>query len=146
MIAPRDSQIEVKLVPGFKLSNLLGNDRLSIADPASVPAGKYARSALQTLSMWSDIEHKLVAAENVRAALNYVALGEAPLGIVYKTDALLDKRVRIVGEFDEQTHSRILYPVALTPTASSAATKFLSYMRSSPAQAVFLRYGFKTLH
>ncbi len=145
MICPIDAQIKIRIGQGFKLSTLLHNSRLAIADPASVPAGKYAYSALQALDLWSDVKNKLASAENVRGALNYVALGEASLGIVYKTDALLDKRVRIVYQFNEQTHPPIMYPIALTRTATKETKLFFAYLRSPAAQAVYKKYGFKSI-
>ena len=143
MIAPIDSDVTITIQGGFKLSSILKNDRLAIADPDTVPAGKYARSALQSLNLWNDVENKLVKADSVRSALMYVALKESPLGLVYVTDALLEKRVRVVYRFSETTHPPIVYPVATTSTASPTAKDFIQFLQSSEAQDVFVKYGFK---
>lgn len=145
LIAPLDSNLQLKIAPGFALDKALGAGRLSTGDPDSVPAGKYARSALMTLGVWNAVADKLVRADSVRTALAFVDRGEAPLGIVYETDALIDKRVRIVDTFPANAHPAIVYPVALTRTAQPGAERFLAYLRSATAQAVFKKYGFSVL-
>jgi molybdate transport system substrate-binding protein len=142
LIAPSDSPVQLKIAPGFALSAALGKDRLSIGDPDSVPAGIYARAALLSLNVWNDVSDKVVRADSVRTALLFVSRGEVPLGIVYETDALIDKRVRIVDYFPASSHPLIVYPVALTPTASSGAVKFLAFLRGPVGQAAFKKYGF----
>jgi molybdate transport system substrate-binding protein len=107
-----------------------------------VPAGKYAREALTKLGVWDTVSRKIAAAENVRAALMLVSRGESPLGIVYRTDALADPEVAIVDTFPEATHSPIVYPVALTATASAAAGKVLEFLKTPAARAVFYKHGF----
>jgi molybdate transport system substrate-binding protein len=134
--------VELKIERGFGLVQALGGKRLSTGDPDSVPVGKYARSALTTLGVWNDVADRLVRADNVRTALLFVERGEAPLGIVYLTDALIDKKVRVVGTFPANTHSPIVYPVALTRTASPAAAQFVAYLASPEAARVFEKYGF----
>ena len=99
LIAPADSPLRPDITPGFDLAAALGDGRLATADPDSVPAGEYARAALTKLGVWQRVSERLVRGENVRAALAYVARGEAPLGIVYQTDAQAEKRVRVVGVF-----------------------------------------------
>ena len=121
----------------------MGNGKLATGDPDSVPVGKYARAALEKLGIWSSVSGRIVGAENVRAALAFVARGEAPLGIVYKTDALAEKRVRIVDEFPPDTHPSIVYPIALTARASPAAQQFLDFVLGDAARAVFRKYGFQ---
>lgn len=143
LIAPKMSSVAVTIAPGFPLAKLLGNDRLAMADPSAVPAGKYGKAALENLGVWKDVESKTAPTENVRAALALVSRGETPFGIVYRTDALADKGVRIVGEFPASTHAPIVYPVALTSASkNAAATVFFGYLSSPAARAVFEKYGF----
>src|SRR5581483_10589285 len=145
LIAPAASALRVSIAPGFDLSRLLGGGHLAVADPDSVPAGIYAREALQKLGAWDSVVPHLVRAENVRAALAYVARGDAPLGIVYRTDALVQKGVRIVGVFPASSHSPIVYPVALTRGASNAAARYLAFIVSADARPVFRKWGFEPL-
>ncbi len=146
LVAPADSSIVLKVEPGFALLAALGrNGRLATGDPDSVPAGKYAKSALTSLGVWKDIEPRLVRAENVRAALAFVARGEVPLGIVYQTDAKADPKVRLVDLFPESSHAAITYPVAATATASAQAAEFVAFLSSPAARAIFTRAGFQTL-
>jgi molybdate transport system substrate-binding protein len=146
LIAPANSPISLKIEPHFPLAAALGNGRLATGDPDSVPVGRYARAALTTLDVWNSIADKLVRAENVRAALAFVERGEVPLGIVYRSDALVDKGVRIVDVFPLDSHPPITYPIALTLGAKSSAAKFAAYLRTPAAAAVFLKYGFAPLH
>lgn len=147
LIAPAASTVRLSIGPGFALAAALGpGGRLSIADPDSVPAGRYARAALTSLGVWAQVEGRTARAENVRAALTFVARGEAPLGITYDTDAKVDPRVRIVALFPETSHPRIVYPAAvLTASRNPAADRLLAFLRGAEARAVFERYGFKTL-
>jgi molybdate transport system substrate-binding protein len=143
LIAAADSQIKLKIGPHFPLVAALGKDgRLATGDPDSVPAGRYARSALSTLGVWDEVSPRLARAENVRVALLYVARGEAPLGIVYATDALVDKTVRVVDTFPANTHPPLVYPVALTKSAQSAAAAFVAYLTGPRGHEVFAKYGF----
>lgn len=145
LVAPSDSNIAVRIVPHFDLLGALNGGRLSVADPDSVPAGKYARTALTTLGVWNSVVNHLVNAENVRVALAYVARGEAPLGIVYATDAYSDKHVRIVGSFPDSSHPPIVYPVALTRDARPDARAFLVFLSGPEARAIFEKDGFTVL-
>ena len=145
LIAPAGSSLRVGIRPGFDLVRLLGNGHLAVADPDSVPAGIYARAALQKLGVWNGVAPRLVRAENVRAALAYVARGDAPLGIVYRTDALVETRVRVVGVFPAGSHPPIVYPVALTRTAGPGAAPFLSFITSAAARPIFRKWGFEPL-
>jgi molybdate transport system substrate-binding protein len=145
LIAPAGSSLQVSIGPGLDLPRLLGGGRLAVADPDSVPAGIYARQALTKLGVWRAVVPQMVRAENVRAALEYVARGDAPLGIVYRTDALVEKRVRIVGVFPPDSHPRIVYPVALTRRADAPATRYLAFITSSDAQPIFRKWGFEPL-
>ena len=133
------------ITPGFDLAAALGEGRLATADPDSVPAGMYVRAALTKLGVWQRVSDRLVRGENVRAALAYVARGEAPLGIVYQTDAQAEKRVRVVGVFPEDSHPPITYPVALTVRARPEAARFADFLASDTARQIFTRYGFTTL-
>lgn len=142
LIAPADSTVSLKIRPGMDLTAALGEGKLATGDPDSVPVGKYAKAALQKLGVWDRISGRIVSAENVRAALAFVARGEAPLGIVYKTDALAEKKVRIVAEFPANTHPPITYPIALTTRAGAGAQQFVDFVRTPPAAAIFRHYGF----
>jgi molybdate transport system substrate-binding protein len=146
LIAPRDSKINnVNIAPGFDLAGLAGGGRIATGDVRAVPAGLYAKAALEKLGVWSSVEPKMAMAENVRAALVLVARGEAPLGIVYETDAKIDPGVKIVGVFPEDSHPPIIYPVALTKEAKPDAAQYLAFLRTAVARAVFERYGFRVL-
>lgn len=145
LIAPRDSRIALRLAPGVPLARALGDGRLAIADPAAVPAGRYAKAALTSLGAWPSVEPKLARTENVRAALALVERGEAPLGIVYATDARASTKVRVVGQFSAASHPPISYPIALLATAASPdAEPFRRFLISSPGRAIFRRFGFGT--
>ena len=146
LIAPKDSKVgTVTIGPGFDLAALAGSGRIATGDVRAVPAGLYAKAALEKLGIWSSVESKLAMAENVRAALLLVARGEAPLGIVYETDAKIDPSVKIVGVFPEDSHPPIVYPVALTKNAKPDAAQYLAFLSEPEARAVFERYGFRTL-
>ena len=145
LIAPADSRIALAVAPHFDLAGALGNGRLALADPAAVPAGKYAKAALTSLGVWQAVESKVVPAENVRVALAYVARGEAPLGIVYATDAKAEPKVRVVGAFPDDSYPRIVYPAALTKEARPEARGFLAYLSGARARAIFEKAGFPVL-
>jgi molybdate transport system substrate-binding protein len=114
-----------------------------MADPDSVPAGRYGRAALINLGVWPAVQGKVARAENVRAALALVERREAPFGIVYATDAKASRKVRVVGAFPSSSHSPILYPLALLKTASSRdAEPFRRFLLSAQGKAIFARYGF----
>jgi molybdate transport system substrate-binding protein len=145
LIAPAQSNLRLELSKGLALADALRGGRLSVADPDTVPAGRYAQAALASLGVWRQVEDRLARADNVRAALNFVARGETPLGIVYATDAWIAKGVRIVGTFPEASHPPIRYPAAATNSAGPVAPAFLDFLASSEAAAVWKRHGFKTL-
>jgi molybdate transport system substrate-binding protein len=145
LIAPATTSLRVPIAPGLDLAKLLGGGRLAIADPDSVPAGIYAREALQKLGSWSRLLPRLARAENVRVALEYVARGDAPLGIVYRTDALAQRKVRIVGVFPADSHPPIVYPAALTRRAGAAAARYLAFISGPDAQPIFRKWGFESL-
>jgi molybdate transport system substrate-binding protein len=146
LIVPKDSKIgDVTIAPGFDLAALAGDGRIAAGDVRAVPAGLYAKAALEKLGVWAAVEPKLAMAENVRAALVLVARGEAPLGIVYETDAKIEPGVKIVGVFPEDSHPPIVYPVALTANAKPDAAQYLAFLRTQAAKSIFERYGFSFL-
>ena len=142
LIAPRATKVGLKIGKGFGLAAALGRDRLALANPDVVPAGKYARTALTSLGVWDSVAGRVAAAENVRGALALVSRGEAPLGIVYRTDALVDSGVVVVDTFPESSHPPVIYPVALLPPASAEAVRVLAFLKAPAALAVFQRHGF----
>ena len=145
LIAPANSRLRVTIAPRFPLARMLGAGRLAMADPDAVPAGKYGRESLTALGVWPQVRDKVARAENVRAALTLVARGEAPLGIVYTTDALADRSVRVVGTFPPRSHALIAYPVAtLASSTNRDAEPFRRFLISAEGKAVFRRFGFGT--
>jgi len=142
LIAPRDAPVSLDIETGFPLVDALGSSRLAVADPSAVPAGKYARAALRSLGLWDAVSTRLAPAENVRAALLLVARGEAPLGIVYQTDAVADPGVVIVDTFPESTHPPIVYPAALTRAAPDDALRLLNFLSSAAARSTLEAQGF----
>ncbi len=151
LVAPSDSGMRLLIREGFDLAGALGRSgRLAIGEPESVPAGRYARDALRSLGVWNSVADRLLPSENVRAALEYVARGEAPLGIVYETDALIEPRVRIVALFPPSSHPRIDYPAAVVAAPhggplrgrAADADRFVRFLASPEAQRIFHKYGF----
>lgn len=144
LVAPADSTVKLAIADHFDLIGALGSDgRLAMGEPSSVPAGKYAKSALTALGVWDAVQQRIVSADNVRAALNFVARGEAPLGIVYRSDAISEPAVRIVDTFAPATHAPIVYPAAvLTDHDTPAARRLLALLREPATQTIFRRYGF----
>ncbi|MDE2219112.1 MAG: molybdate ABC transporter substrate-binding protein [Gammaproteobacteria bacterium] len=145
LVAPADSTVQLKVEPNFKLAVALAGGRLAMGDPDAVPVGRYARSALRRLGVWDELAHRLVLADNVRTALAFVARGEAPLGIVYATDAKIEPGVRIVDLFPSGSHSPIDYPIALTSGARPQAAAFIEFLRGPFGTAAFEKYGFIVL-
>jgi molybdate transport system substrate-binding protein len=146
LVAPADSSVKLEIKPGFPLAAALGDNHLAMADPDAVPAGKYGKAALQKLGVWDTVESKVARAEDVRAALLFVSRKEAPLGIVYQTDATADKGVKIVAAFPADTYPPIIYPIALTASSKNAyAVKFLAFLRSDGAKPYFEKQGFAVL-
>jgi molybdate transport system substrate-binding protein len=146
MVAPAGSGTKVDMKPGLDLVGMLRGGRLAMADPDSVPAGKYGKAALEKLGIWQSVAPHVAGAENVRAALLYVDRKETPLGIVYATDAVSDPNVEIVGVFPEDTHPPIIYPIAVTAASKNpAAGKFLAFIESPTAKPAFEKQGFTVL-
>ena len=143
LVAPADSKLQLTIAPHFDLARALGTrGRIATGDPASVPVGKYARAALTALGVWDSVADRIVPAENVRSALNFVALGETPLGIVYATDAKGQAKVRVVDTFPASSHDPIAYPAAVTARGGAAAAGFVQFLRGGKARAIFIKYGF----
>jgi len=146
IIAPKEAKTSTVDIRGADLARALAGGRLSMANVDAVPAGKYGKAALQKLGAWNDVKDKIAQAENVRAALLLVARGEAPLGIVYGTDAAAEPSVRIVATFPADSHPPIIYPAALTKDSSNADAKpFLDHLRSAKARVSFEKQGFTVL-
>ena len=145
LIAPSDSKVRISLDPAFNLSTSF-DGRLCTGDPASVPVGKYAKQALTHYNWWAKIETRIVGTEDVRTALAFVERGECSLGIVYKTDAQLSKKVKVVATFPAASHTPIEYPGALTKNAGAESKTFWAFLQSDEANAVFVRYGFSPLN
>lgn len=146
LIAPADSKVKLKIGPHFAIVAALGKGRLATGDPDAVPVGRYAREALTALGVWSEVSERMVRADSVRSALAFVDRGEAALGIVYETDALIDKQVRVVDVFPDNSHLPIVYPIALTSAAKSGAAGFVAYVRGPAGEIAFKAYGFRPLH
>jgi molybdate transport system substrate-binding protein len=146
LIAPKDASINVDIKPGFDLAALLKGGHLAMGNVDAVPAGKYGKAALEKLGAWDGVKGRIAQAESVRAALLLVSRGEAPLGVVYQTDAVSDPGVKIVGSFPDDTHPPIIYPIALTKDSTNPdAQAFLNYLRSPAARPAFERQGFTVL-
>ncbi len=145
LVAPKDSAAALNLMPGADLAQALGGGRLAIGNVDSVPAGKYGKAALEKLGLWASVVGKLAQAESVRAALLLVSRGEAPLGVVYRTDAASDPAVKIVATFPADSHPPIRYSIALTVKAGPAAAAFLDYIKSEKAAPFFKAQGFTVL-
>ena len=146
LVAHGADALPVEIDKGFALSALLGDGRLAMALVDAVPAGIYGKAALESLGLWSDVAPKVVQSDNVRAALALVALGEAPYGIVYATDAAAADNVTVVGRFPTDSHPPIIYPVAdLANRDGPAEAAFLAYLRSPEARVVFERQGFNVI-
>lgn len=143
LIAPAGQPVKLAIRPGFPLARALGEGRLAMADPASVPAGRYGKAALTRLGVWASVEGRVVRAENVRAALLLVERGETPLGVVYATDARASAKVRVVGVFPAASHPPITYPIARLKTSTDPeAEAFRRFLLSPTGRAIFARHGF----
>ncbi len=134
--------VEMNLTPDTDLAGMLGDGRLAMALVDAVPAGIYGKAALTSLGLWPGVADKVAQTDNVRAALALVALGEAPLGIVYATDAMAEPRVSAIATFPESSHPPIVYPAAAVQGSGAPAAAFLSHLRTPLSRAVFERLGF----
>lgn len=146
LVAPKNSEISIKIDRRFPLSDILGKEKLSLAEVSAVPAGIYAKQALENLDVWDSVKDKIAQSDNVRSALMLVSKGEAPLGIVYVTDAFADKNVKIVDIFSSDLYKPIIYPAAVIADSINENTKiFMSYLRTEKAKTVFEKHGFSVL-
>lgn len=146
LIAPADTPRSFTLAKGADLGAFVGDGRIAVADVTSVPAGKYAKQALQALDLWTGAENKLAQSDNVWATLALVTRGEAVAGIVYATDANSEKRVKLLGTFPADSHAPIVYPVAIVATSANPdAQAFLTYLRSPAAKRAYAAQGFTFL-
>lgn len=133
----------IKSASNWPLVSFLGHQRLAIGDPDHVPAGMYAKQALQALSLWDQLDQLIARTSNVRTALALVERGETPLGIVYATDAAIAQGIRVVRPFPEQLHNPIRYPIGLIgPHPSPQAQRFYQYLSENEAKRVFKHYQF----
>ena len=143
LVAPKASAATVDLSRAASLDAAIGKGRLAMANPDAVPAGKYGKAALTQLKLWDQVAGKVAATDNVRAALALVESGEAPLGIVYATDAAASAKVRVVATFPAGSHPPIRYSVAiLAASTSGQADSFEHFLKSTMGRAIFARYGF----
>jgi molybdate transport system substrate-binding protein len=147
LIVPNASKLaSVAIGKGVDIARLAGDGRIAVADTTAVPAGRYAKAALVSLGAWPAAEPKLAQAENVRAALAYVARGETPIGIVYATDAQVEPGVKIVGVFPDGSHPPIVYALAAVAASKNGhAARYLHFLQRPAAAAIFRRYGFRVL-
>jgi molybdate transport system substrate-binding protein len=143
LVAPRDSDATIEIGPGFDLVGALDGGRLAMGDPDHVPAGIYGKAALENLGVWNAVAPHVARADNVRAALALVSLGEAPLGVVYSSDAVADDSVKVVGEFPQDSFPEIVYPAAIIADSQHAdAAALVETLHTEAAGAIFERYGF----
>jgi len=146
LVAAKDKAKPVEIKQGLDLAGLLGDGRLAIGQPESVPAGKYGKTALEKLGIWASVEKKIAGAESVRAALALVSRGEAPYGIVYQTDVSADPGVAVVGTFPADSHPPILYPIAITSSSKNADVQaYFDFLKSAKAVPFFEHEGFTIL-
>ena len=145
LIVPSQSALKhIDIKPDFPLENYLGDGRLAMGDPEHVPAGMYGKEALKRLKVWQRVKNKVAGMKDVRAALMMVERGEVPLGLVYSTDAAISSKVRIVGVFPPETHSPIIYPVAIVANhGRPSVERFMAFLKSEAARTVFEKYGFR---
>jgi molybdate transport system substrate-binding protein len=146
LIVPKGKASPLEIKKGFDLAKIVGEGRLAVGQVESVPAGKYAKTALTNLGAWDSVAGKLAQTENVRAALALVSREEAAAGIVYQTDTAADKTVEIIGTFPEDSHPPIIYPGALTKGgANPDAASLLNFLKSEKAKPIFEAQGFTVL-
>ena len=143
LIAPARAPLRLRITRGMPIARALGGSRLAMANPDSVPAGKYGRAALTALGVWPDVANRLALGDNVRSALTLVERGEARLGIVYATDARASKAVVLVDSFPAGSHAPIRYPLArLSASRNPEAEGFRRFLLSRAGQDILARYGF----
>jgi molybdate transport system substrate-binding protein len=146
VIAEKDSPVSALALNLPSFTSALDGHRLALAETTSVPAGRYAKAALESLGMWTALRPRVAMAENVRAALRFVSRGEAPLGIVYATDAAADPAVKIVATFPEDSHPAIVYPFAATAGSNAEQAKsYIRFLQGPGARVIFEKLGFRVL-
>jgi len=143
LVAPARTPLRLRIARGMPIARALGDSRLAMANPDSVPAGKYGKAALTALGVWPSVANRLALGDNVRSALTLVERGEARLGIVYATDAGASKDVVVVGAFPAGSHAPIRYPIArLSASRNPEAEGFRRFLLSRSGQSILARYGF----
>lgn len=146
LIAPKEHPFTVQMSTSFDVAASLPDvKRIAVGDPAHVPAGRYAKASLEWLGWWQAWESKLIPAQDVRAALRLVELGEADAGIVYSTDAMASTKVQVVGSFPAESHEPIHYPLAVCSKGGEEAKRFAAFLRSDEMAEVFRQHGFTVL-
>lgn len=146
LVEPAESSTKLAIAKGFDLAGATGDGKIAVCSIESCPGGIYAKEALTSLGVFSDVEPKLAQADNIRSALNLVARGEAKFGIVYKTDANAEPKVKVVGIFPSSSHSPIIYPAGAVETSKNpSAAAFLAFLRSQAATKIFKKEGFEIL-
>lgn len=146
IVAAKDSKLVIDLGTKPNLVETLGKEKLAMADVKAVPAGKYGKAALESLKLWDAVSAQVAQQENVRAALALVALGEAKLGIVYGSDAVVEPKVEVAATFPDTSHAPILYPAAVVAATTNAdAQGFVDFLKGDEAKAIFKKDGFKIL-
>jgi molybdate transport system substrate-binding protein len=142
LVAPAKAPQTLRIEPGFAIGRALDGGRIALAEPDSVPAGRYAKAALENLGVWNQVANRVAAAANVRVALALVARGEAPLGVVYQTDAHAEPAVMVAGVFPDDSYPPIVYPIAALKDAQHGATALIEFLAGADAGAIFEKHGF----
>jgi len=146
LISPEDNTVRVALDETFDLKALLNGGYLAMGDSSHVPAGMYARKALEHLGQWDAVKASVSNSKDVRGALLLVERGETPFGIVYATDAKISQKFHVAGVFPASSHPEIIYPVALTKGGDTpAARRFMAFLSGSEASEIFRKYGFERM-
>lgn len=141
LVAPKGKAFKARMQPGFPIAGAF-NGKLCTGEPGVVPAGIYARQALEKLGWWPVLQGRIVGTDDVRTALTFVERGECGAGIVYATDARISAKVEVIAAFPVGSHAPIVYPFAQVAGARPQARAFLRYLRSAKAMAIFHRHGF----
>ena len=143
LVAPVDSSLAMTNV-GLLVQDAI---RIAIGEPNSVPAGIYGREALTHLGVWDAVQPKLIPSADVRSTLAYVESGEVDVGVVYRTDAEISKKVEIIYEFPDSSHTPIVYPAAVLRNTGHKvlAQAFLEYLQTAEVTAIFAKYGFSVV-
>ncbi len=144
VVSARQALTQIKL-DSASLIHAIGNARMAIANPAHVPAGIYAKESLENLQLWSALAEKLAYSNSVRAALALVERKEAPIGIVYRSDAVASKAVHVVAEVPDASHVPIIFPKAMTQEASGAAAHFFEFLSTDDAHKILEEQGFNVV-